>query len=153
MDPRYAWKESVTVDEVIDLLNDALGDDPDAMQALVETRVPCNQKLADHPTIQVGTVEPLVIFNTKESEEIPQYRVGLLGILNGIFGIGESGSGQIAAEFGVVCEHDCHEAYFEGFKVGDACPLCGSALVTGKLKHFSRIRVHMTIPGKTEKNP
>lgn len=42
------------------------------MQALVESRVPCNDALADHPTVQVG--------------EGPGGRpvVGLLGILNGL---------------------------------------------------------------------
>lgn len=52
----------------IKVLNDAFKLDPKAMQALVELRIPCNQALCDHPTIQV----------TNDG------KVGLVGIINGI---------------------------------------------------------------------
>lgn len=82
-------KESVTVDDVITLLHQAVALDPAAMQELVNHRVLCNEWLAVHPTIQV------------HSEERPDAvaRVGLLGILNGIFGCDARGYGIIAAVF------------------------------------------------------
>jgi hypothetical protein len=50
--------------------------DPEAIQALVETRVPANESLVSHPSVQVNCeVQP---------------SVGLLGILNGIVGASSS---------------------------------------------------------------
>jgi len=60
--------------------------DPTVLPLLIGHRVPCNQALADHPTVQVGK-------NGKG------YEVGLLGILNGFFGIKEDGYGYIAARY------------------------------------------------------
>lgn len=56
------------------LLNEALLMDPEAVTALLNSRVPCNNALANHPTIQVA-VEP--------GEEI-EYSLGLVGLLNGL---------------------------------------------------------------------
>lgn len=80
-------KASVTLDEAIELLNSALKYDQEAMQQLVAARVPCNDTLAEHPAIQV-------------LEEGGQCKVGLLGILNGLFGVADDLSGAIAAEYG-----------------------------------------------------
>lgn len=67
--------ESRTLDETIAFLNELVRIDPEAVRQLVETRVDCNQAMVDHPSvIVVGS------------------RVGLLGILNGLFG-GESVAG------------------------------------------------------------
>jgi hypothetical protein len=74
---------------VCELLNEALALDPEAMQLLMEGRVACNQDLAKHATIQVASTDN-------------GYRVGLLGILNGIFGISDKGWGPIAA----LCEEE-----------------------------------------------
>lgn len=60
-------KESVTIDEVIEFLNEILAVDEDAIYDLVETRVACNAALANHPTVQV-------------SPQDGNYTVGLLGI-------------------------------------------------------------------------
>jgi len=79
-------KETVTVDEVIEFLNEVLAIDGDAICNLVETRVACNAALANHPTVQV-------------SPQDGNYTVGLLGILNGIFGTDEDGRGPIVATF------------------------------------------------------
>lgn len=54
----------------LDTLNEAVKADPVAMAALCESRVPCNDVLADHPTIQVCGFDPSV--------------VGVIGIVNGI---------------------------------------------------------------------
>lgn len=78
-------KESVTIDEAIALLNEAVDLDADAMHRLVNKRVRCNAALADHPAIQVLNSAPSA--------------VGLLGILNGLFGVDERGWGAITAVY------------------------------------------------------
>jgi hypothetical protein len=82
-------KESVTIDEAIAVLNRALEKDPAAISELfLRNRSQCNDLLADDETIQVGH-----IFGETECT------VGVLGILNGIFGIhDETGYGAIEAD-------------------------------------------------------
>lgn len=84
-------KESITVDDVVTLLNEALGLDREAIDTLVGTRVLCNSALASHPTIQV--------MGSQMTGGPQPYRVGLLGVLNGLFGIDDKGFGPIAAVF------------------------------------------------------
>jgi hypothetical protein len=58
-------------DAILKTLNEAFEADPYAFSALVNSRVPCNANLANHPTIQVhGTPE--------------SYAVGPMGLINGI---------------------------------------------------------------------
>lgn len=66
-------KPSVTIEETIALLNSALETDREAISSLIEHRVPCSDAMAEHPTIQVS----------------PNQTVGLLGIINGLFGTDE----------------------------------------------------------------
>lgn len=89
-------RTEVTIDQVISFLNETLALDADAVSRLIEARVGCNGAVATHPTIQVvsqpdGTV------------------VGILGILNGMFGVDEYGAGPIAA----ICEDDGRVVRFE----------------------------------------
>jgi hypothetical protein len=93
-------KTSVTPFEVVELLNDALKTDPAAVKALVGQRVPCNKELAEHPTIQVLSVDE------------GQYKIGLLGFLNGMFGLTDAGRGAIEA----IEDDATHE--ITGFRVG-----------------------------------
>ena len=79
-------KISVTVEEAVEVLNRLLKKDPGAMSMLVHARVLCNEELANDETAQVGRKSPGI------------YRIGLLGVLNGIFGIDEKGMGYIIAE-------------------------------------------------------
>lgn len=60
-----------TANKAVEVLNEALKADSEAMSRLISSRVSCNTKLADHPTIQV-------------IEEKGQTLVGLIGIVNGI---------------------------------------------------------------------
>jgi hypothetical protein len=76
--------KEVTPRQAVELLNEAFTMDPEALTALTNNRVPCNEALADHPTIQV-------------LDEDGSPKVGLLGILNGIFGADENGQGCLAA--------------------------------------------------------
>ncbi|MDD4402022.1 MAG: hypothetical protein PHI24_09135 [Desulfitobacteriaceae bacterium] len=86
-------KESVTVDDVIALLNEAIALDPDAMHSLVSARVTCNDALARHSTIQVAL-------------EDREFKVGIIGILNGIFGKNERGLGPVAGIFNFSLENE-----------------------------------------------
>lgn len=79
-------KETIDVDAVIALLNSALAADSTAVSALVEQRVPCNEALWDHPTVQVVVNDG-------------QPCVGLLGVLNGLFQPDEFGRGPITAVY------------------------------------------------------
>lgn len=77
-----------TPQDAIDLLNEALRLDPHVMGWLIAFRGPCNDALAEHPTIQVGQ-------NSKDEPTV----VGMLGILNGIFGKRDNGMGFIGAVY------------------------------------------------------
>lgn len=69
-------------EEVVDFLNELLKIDSKAINELFNIRIPCNEALQDHPTVQVNH----------------KGEVGILGILNGLFGIQENGQGYIAIE-------------------------------------------------------
>ena len=71
---------------LVALLNDALTHDPQAVQCLIDNRVPCNMDLANHPTIQTLCTQN-------------GFSVGLLGLLNGLCGVTSTGSGHIVAVY------------------------------------------------------
>ena len=98
-----ALKE-VFADAAIEVLNRALKADPEAVQALIEYRHPCNNDMAHDPTIQCE--EP--ISNT--------YRVGVLGLINGIIGVNERNWGLVCAVF----EDGKIEKFIKSMEV--ACP-------------------------------
>jgi hypothetical protein len=76
-------KESVTIDEVIGLLNELLEKDRDAVVPLFTRRMPCNKAIAEHPTVQVSRINGVD-------------HLGVLGILNGFFGVDERNWGVLA---------------------------------------------------------
>lgn len=80
-------KKTIDQSEVIMLLNELLLKDPECIRALVAHRVPCNDAIANHPTIQVH-----------QHKDQKQPLVGLLGLLNGLFGIREDGFGAFIME-------------------------------------------------------
>lgn len=65
-------RKSVTAEDVVDFLNSLLYVDRDTVTEVFLTRTPCNQELADHPSVQVRDGDPPT--------------VSPLGILNGLFG-------------------------------------------------------------------
>lgn len=79
-------EKQVTLTHALSVLNRIHALDPTVMPALIGYRVPCNDALAADPTVQVGS-----------SGE--KYEVGLLGILNGLFGVDENDWGFIYARF------------------------------------------------------
>lgn len=78
--------KKISVDQVVDYLNELLQIDRCATGALVANRVPCNEAMADHKSVQTLGVNG-------------GYAVGLLGIINGMFGADENGYGEISYEF------------------------------------------------------
>ena len=82
--------ETITIDRTIDFLNELIKIDKKAVFELLHLKTICNEELANHPTVQCGI------------EEDGTFSVGLLGILNGLFGIIEEDNefyhwGMIAA--------------------------------------------------------
>lgn len=65
--------DPLSIDKAIEILNSVVKADAKAFAKLIEYRVPCNRELAEHPTVQV-------------SGESDKPTVGILGILNGLFG-------------------------------------------------------------------
>lgn len=83
-----------TAHRAIEILNFIIENDPDAALALLETRFPCNEVVADHPSIQV------------QQKEDGTCEVGLLGILNGVAGSYGDEGGKFKG-WGPVCvEYD-----------------------------------------------
>lgn len=82
---------------IINFFNDLLTLDKDAIKKLIESRVPCNNDLADHPDI-------LVLVNSDSNGNPINHQIGLLGVLNGLTGIDkETGLGKIGAQYN--CEY------------------------------------------------
>lgn len=80
-------KDTVGRRDVIEYLNSLLDADAAAVSALFSLRISCGTELAEHPTVQVGTMggaHPLV---------------GFIGILNGLFGADEDGWGFLGAVY------------------------------------------------------
>lgn len=73
------------VRHIVELLQEAIELDRNAVSALVAARVPCNEALANHPTIQVG-------------DSAGCFSVGLLGILNGLCGVDAEDWGAVAID-------------------------------------------------------
>jgi len=80
-------KKNITPKNVCDLLNEMLKLDYKCTEKLIEHRVPCNEKIADHATIQVQQFK---------TDKFP--KVGLMGVINGLFGIRKDGMGAICYE-------------------------------------------------------
>ena len=75
-------KPTVSPTDACDLLNTLSRDDPLMVISLFNIRVPCNRHTADHPTVQV-------------SSQYGGNTVGILGLLNGLFGTNDDGYGCI----------------------------------------------------------
>jgi len=84
--------------QVASLLNEMLALDPEATRNLVFNRVPCNDALADHPTIQV------------RAREDGSCEVGLLGVLNAL----------IEPEYRIAVTIEDDQSKVHGFEVREA---------------------------------
>lgn len=89
------------IQKVIDSLNNAFQRDPIAMRLLLINLVQCNEKLADHPTIQVANLEG-------------GYTLSVIGFVNGI--MAELGLPLIASKWESEADKDgIHK--FLGFQI------------------------------------
>jgi len=77
-----AIKESITIDEIVNFLNELLEIDRSAIAVLLANRTSCNEELAKHPSVQVMA-------------QNGGYNVGMFGILNGLFGTFADGWGSM----------------------------------------------------------
>lgn len=68
--------------KIVDFLNELVKIDPEAIEGLIKARVSCNEALANHGTVQVSS------FRGTPGDP---YRVGMLGILNGLAGSFDGG--------------------------------------------------------------
>lgn len=113
-------KESITVDDALEVLNRMLETDPEAARQLfIFGRVPCNEALAEDPTINVKAYR-----NPREPEAAPKYSVGILGVLNGLFGMDEGGWGPITTNVQLVCSKGCEIPEGVPRQIGGLCPVC-----------------------------
>lgn len=71
-------KNNITPQEAVDILNELLVVDKNAVSTMVMSRVVCNKLLAAHPTVQVFVGGGAT-------------SVSMLGILNGMFGVYDDG--------------------------------------------------------------
>jgi len=149
-----AVRKKVSISDALEVLNRALEADPDAMAKLREAKVPCNEALAHDPEIQVGMLEKQGSVHDVWEDDEPVsvggrkvYSVGILGVLNGIFGIDDrTGFGAIAAVYEVVCSNcklDPKEV--SGLTEGDSCPNCGMPMRLGALRKFVAVD-HSKLP-------
>ena len=91
-----------SVEYAVKVLNECLEADPEAFNALHFARVIVNDKLADHPSVQVGSIDHDSFYrgpvlNAEEgAEEQPELmHLRMLGLINGLFGTDEDGIGFI----------------------------------------------------------
>ncbi|MBT3238215.1 MAG: hypothetical protein HOK06_08910 [Rhodospirillaceae bacterium] len=70
------------VSHAIEVLNEALERDPEAITLLVNMRVECNDRLAAHPTVRTAGIDDT-------------HLIGIMGLLNGA--LGDSPTGVIGA--------------------------------------------------------
>jgi hypothetical protein len=123
------WKEEVKLAQALRFLNELVELDPEAVTALCENRVSCNEAVAQHESVQVSA----------QGDNHKEYSVGLLGVLNGMFGADNAGWGQIAAKFELVCS-GCGTVALEDqpYEPGTPCPKC-SGTYKGVVTGFDRL--------------
>ena len=103
-------------ESILRTLQSAFDADPSAMRSLVVNRVPCNQELADHPSIVVSDV-PI--------PGPPRFEVGLIGVIVGL--MCDAGCRRVVGwKFDKPAEDSPDLAKFLGFALVERNP-CASA--------------------------
>lgn len=90
-------RNSITLEQIVDYLNDLVKRDPVTINNLFVKQFPCNESLVNHPTIQVRSY-------------MNDYYVSILEIINGMFGLSESYFGPIVALYD-------EETHIKGFRL------------------------------------
>jgi hypothetical protein len=73
-------KKHIAPQDVVNFLNEIIKTDSKAVSGLFRIKYPCNDELANHPTVQ-----------TSFDEDTKDYQVAMLGIINGMFGVFKNG--------------------------------------------------------------
>jgi predicted RNA-binding Zn-ribbon protein involved in translation (DUF1610 family) len=113
---------------LLEVLNRAVAEDHEAVEALLLHRVKCNRALTEDLTIQVGLIDV-------ESEE---FDVGLMGILSGLAGTREDGYSRIASVWDIYCSV-CDQVILNINTIEFPCNVCGGELIR-RLRGFERTR-------------
>ncbi len=116
--------EFVSIYEVIEFLNELLQIDSDTINKLLTIRVPCNEDLAKQESVQVQTLpvkdKDKLACDLDLCDDKPKTisLVGILGIINGMFGINSDKFGPImilinkktgkAIQFGLIDAEKMH---------------------------------------------
>ena len=87
---KWTGEETITVKDVVAMLNEIHQIDPDLTTGMILHRFPCNKGIRDHKTVQA---------HCYGDDSLENPKVGLLGILNGILGIDKNHFGPIAGDF------------------------------------------------------
>lgn len=80
--------EAIT--QAVRVLNEALQADPEAVSRLFAPEVGVNDELANHPTIKFRAMRAR---KTTTGPLVDHWMMGLLGLINGLFGVVEGGCG------------------------------------------------------------
>jgi len=112
----HAVRKTITVEHALKILNRMLEEDPVATRNLVLTHIQCNEDLSKDPTIQTRS------YNIPNEE--PAYSVGIMGVLNGLFGVDEGGWGPICVDVKLACTVGCELPDGIMLVVNKPCPLC-----------------------------
>ena len=118
-------KETVSIEEALEVLNRAVLLDRAAVEDLLNLRVTCNEALASDSEIQIG----------RYWGESPT--LSFLGLLNGIFGEDENW-GAICAVFDLRCAKDKKHPVAVNKSLTESCDTCGAELIIGDLIKFVR---------------
>jgi len=89
----WTGNEFVSINEVIQFLNELLQIDSDAINKLLSLRVSCNKELDKHETVQTFAAPVKGVTADDGPKTIPV--VGILGIINGMFGVNSDNFGAI----------------------------------------------------------
>lgn len=133
---------------IVEVMNEALARDHDAIRELATHEVSCNRALGEHRGMVIGRRK--IKADWLRGGEAPAWSICVLGVLNAVAGLLPDGYGRIEAVFLVECPRVSHcevipgDVRLKGLVVGDKCPACGSELVLGKLEKFqlSDVQVH-----------
>lgn len=136
-------KDSVTVEMVIDFLNDLYEADQEAMSRFLMFGVPCNESLVvDNDNLKDFIIHGVAKEHTGYVGS--KFLYGLMSVINGIFGQ-EEGLGPISLKFIPACPGGCDFVRTE-FRMGDTCPICGQHELVGEGlidRPFKDIRPHI----------
>jgi hypothetical protein len=151
----HVMLEETIADRIVLLLNELLELDYEATVALVfGPHVPCNQAVADHPSVQVCEL------SEEHQKGERKWGVRVMGLLNGVAGHYPDGYGRVCGIFEVQCpEHGVFKdekgnpVLLKRTMPGGGVCACGKKLELGKLVRFARVppEEHGVKPPEEEK--